>query len=318
LNPNDILVSVGNSIAGSFEQINTVYEFSPSGTLVQSIPFSYNGASYPATEYLRDIIVAPDGNLYGYNGTFSPYLTGYSPLSNTFTNTTAAQWSSVNGTHLGGIGAYQNYIFATDMMTFNGGEANGIVRFDLSSHTSTRFGIGTDYGDLSLGLDGKVYAVPEFSSSVSVFNPVTMAPVRTVSLAVSGAITIDQLGRFFVANGSTIYRLNSSGAIELSLDTHVNGGGFADIDVDADGNLVACQDNGQVVLTTANLTSFTTFQAVHDPNAIDWTVFVSFARPVPEPDSATLVVLSVTGFVALYAWRRWRTERGRTASSLTC
>src|SRR4051794_27735884 len=68
--PNSILISIGNAIAGASTQRDTVYEFTPSGTLVQSVPFNYNGSSYPNAEYLRDIIVAPGGTLYGYNGTF--------------------------------------------------------------------------------------------------------------------------------------------------------------------------------------------------------------------------------------------------------
>src|SRR4051812_37476103 len=74
LNPNDILVSIGNSLAGSFVQLDSVREFTPAGSLVQTIPFNYNGGSYPSTDYLRDIVVDPNGQIQAYNGTFSPFL----------------------------------------------------------------------------------------------------------------------------------------------------------------------------------------------------------------------------------------------------
>lgn len=309
--PNNILISIGNAIAGSFTQRNTVYEFTPSGALVQSVPFNYNGSSYPATEYLRDIIVAPGGTLYGYNGTFSPYLTGYQPATNTFTHTTAAGWSTVNGVSLGGIGAFQNYIYVTDMNT-NGGAANGIVRFDTTSNTSVRFGTGFDYTDLSVGLDGKLYAAySSFGNTIlNVYDPATTALLRTVTLSVNGVIAVDQLGRIFVGSGTTIYRLNSLGLVEASLDSGVHGGGFLDIDVSLTGALVLSQEDTEIVLSDSSLTSSTSFRALNDPNVLDWTVFVSFAQPVPEPGTVWLVVPAL-GFAFLScASRRILRQRG--------
>src|SRR5437870_761873 len=67
INPNNILVSIGNAVAGSAVQFNSVREFTPAGSLVQTIPFNYNNGSYPATEYLRDIVVDRDGSIAGYN-----------------------------------------------------------------------------------------------------------------------------------------------------------------------------------------------------------------------------------------------------------
>ena len=60
IDPNNILVSVPFGFAAVGPPLNVLKEFTPGGTLVQTIPFNYNGATYPGTENLRDIVVGPD------------------------------------------------------------------------------------------------------------------------------------------------------------------------------------------------------------------------------------------------------------------
>src|SRR6476660_2498038 len=130
IDPNNILVSIRS----------TVREFTPAGLLVQTIPFNYGGREYPGNppiEGLRDIVVDQYGWIDSFNGYWNPYMSRYSPVSNTFTHMTFPGWSTING-GTGGIAAYKNFVFATDKNT-SPGTANGIVRFDVFNNSVARF-----------------------------------------------------------------------------------------------------------------------------------------------------------------------------------
>jgi hypothetical protein len=89
IDPNNILVSVQRSVR----------EFTPAGSLVQIIPFNYGGREYPGNpgiEGLRDIVVDQYGWIDSFNGYRNPFLTRYSPASNTFTHKTFPGWSTSN------------------------------------------------------------------------------------------------------------------------------------------------------------------------------------------------------------------------------
>lgn len=310
INPNDILVSIGNSLAGTFIQYNSVREFTPNGTLVQTIPFNYNGATYPSTEYLRDIAVSSDGSIQAYNGTFAPFMTTYSPISNTFTNRTFDGWNTVNNVTFGGIATFGNFVYATDMQTF-GSQANGIVRFDLSTNTATRFANGFDFIDLNIGLDGKLYGFRDGGQSVDVFDPVTLGLLRTIQLPQLSdslrSIAVDQNGRLFVSGlGGTVYRFDSNGNLQISAPTGFNF--LTDIDIDALGRLILGQEAGRVIMSDSNLSSFTSFLAINDPNASAWTTFVSFAEPIPEPSSLWMFVAGLGASVVATRSLRGRGE----------
>src|SRR5436190_14846720 len=81
IDPNNILVSVRHSIR----------EFTPAGALVQIIPLNYGGREYPGVppnplrEDPADIAVDQYGWIDCFNGYWNPFLTRYSPDSNTFT-----------------------------------------------------------------------------------------------------------------------------------------------------------------------------------------------------------------------------------------
>ena len=137
-----------------------------------------------STEYqdLRGLTVDPSGNVNIYDGTFTPYLDTLKPANSTWSYQTYPGWSTVNNISYGEVAAYKNYVFASDMFTYNGGEPNGIVRFDTSDGLTVRFAQGTDFIQVALGLDGLIYGLGG-SGDVHVFNPDTLAPVRTFSLS---------------------------------------------------------------------------------------------------------------------------------------
>lgn len=286
ISPNNILVSIGNLVDGRGANENSVREFTSSGALVQTIRFNYNGTAYPITESLRDIVVDRDGSVASYNGSFNPFLTRYSSISGAFTHTTVAGWNTINNIRYGGIAAYRNFVFATDMHTFSGGEADGIVRFDTSSNTAIRFAAGADFIDLNIGLDGNLYALTSEQAPIRVYDPISMALLRQIPLPTTiysnGGIrnvAADQTGRLFVCDtGDTVHRLSASGTLEASQPT-----GFfslTDIDIDETGRLIIGEGGGRVILGESTLTNpFTSFVAITSFFAREWTIFVSFARP---------------------------------------
>jgi hypothetical protein len=269
-----------------------VLEFTPEGSLVQTIPFNYNNTVYPATEHIRDIIVDQTGSIASYNGTFAPLLTRCFPTSRSFTHLSYLGWSTVNNLYYGGIAAYQNFIFVTDMSTFNGGEPSGIIRFDTSNNTAARFADGHGYTNLSMGLDGKLY------TPGTVYDPATMEVLRQFSLPTSitsqdsiRTITADQTGRLFLCGDQKVYRLSQNGTLEASRSTGFSG--LRDMNIDESGRIVVGQGGGRVIIGDTSLeNNFTSFQAFTNPG----TIFVSFARPMRalSPDPSPIPMASPT------------------------
>jgi hypothetical protein len=276
VNPN-VLVSMANSVR----------EFTPTGALVRKIPFNYNNGPYQEAECLRDMVVGPDGSIDTFNGTFSPFFTRYSPSSKTFTHTNFSGWSTINALSYGGIAAYQSFVYVTDMATYGTwlDSASGIVRFDQATNSAARFLDGIEFIDLTMGLDGYLYALTE--TYIYVYHPVTMGRVRRIFLPAvlpAGAdirgIAVDQTGRIFLAElyTGTVFRMNSSGTIEMSGSTGSNN--LLDIDIDETGRLILGQRFGQVILGDSTLNSFTSFNAFSGSESGSAT-FVAFAHSVP-------------------------------------
>src|SRR3954464_6253905 len=108
LDPNNILVSIEDQVR----------EYTPSGTLVQTIQFDYGGRPYygccPGGENLRGIVVDQYGWIDSFNGKFYPLMSRYLPTSGAFTTMGFPEWSASNSVNLGTIAAIQNFVFAAD------------------------------------------------------------------------------------------------------------------------------------------------------------------------------------------------------------
>jgi len=286
INPDDILVSIGRpALWGGLK--NEVREFTPAGSLVQVISFDYNHGNYPQTEYLRDIVVDQDQSIAAYNGSFAPFLTCYSSILLTSEHSTLAGWSTANVSSYGGIAAYKHFVYVTDMLTGSGGQASGIIRFDTSNNTAIRFAEGTDFKDVNMGLDGKLYAVLNSRGLINVYNPETMGFLRQIFVPAIftfnediRGVAVDQAGRLFICGWhDMVFRLDGTGALEVSRST-----GFfnlTDIDINETGRLIIGSggpENGKVILTDSTLNSFSSFVAITDSNS--YVLFVAFARPV--------------------------------------
>jgi hypothetical protein len=97
LDPNNILVSNGQTYGGPASS-NSVLEYTPSGSFVQAIGFTYGNHAFYRNEYLRGIAVDPYGAIAGYNGTFYPFLSRVFPDTGVAAHATFPGWSVEGGT----------------------------------------------------------------------------------------------------------------------------------------------------------------------------------------------------------------------------
>lgn len=320
LTPGDILVSSTQDL-----QTNVLREYTPTGSLVQtfSVPIAPGGDSF-----IRGIATDSAGNVQIYNGTFSPYLTTLNPSSDSFSNHTLSGWSTINNIYFGGIAVNGNYAYATDMSTANGGEPNGIVRFDLTNFSATRFASGSangqgDYTTVSLGLNGMLYAPwpggSPVGNHIDVINPVTMT-TTTITLPflfqVSG-VTADQSGNIYAVGAlgdGHIYKLDSNGNVLGSIAT-----GFSDLNglkLSNSGQLLTASSDGEVILTNTSFSQLSSFSVGSQITTFDAFVTPPTVASVPEPASLTLMAIGL-GVVAFRITRR-RHGRGAAPRPFPC
>lgn len=306
----NIYVAVG-TISGGIanpEQQNLVREFTPDGNLIRSIPFKYNGGSYGGSEWLRDIAVDLSGNIFAYNGTFAPYLTKYSQSTKSFSDRTYPGWSYERYLQGGSLALFASYAFACDLdssVDDPAGKPSGIVRFDLSTQTASRFADGIDMWELNVGLDGRLYGLYSDIYGhwfVNEYDPSTAQLLTTVAVPADiggndppGAIAVDAAGKIYLAGHyGAIYRLDPSGNLEASLAT-----GFpaiTDIEIDETGRIVATTSEGYALIGYSKLDApFSYLAAISDPNVIGWTMNVALGPLSGGSSSGVGPVVRVTG-----------------------
>ena len=184
-------------------------------------------------------------------------------MSNT---TFSGGWSTVSGITYGGLAAYGNYVFATDMKAAQN-TSSGIIRFNINDHSAQLFAAGTGYIQVTMGQDGLLYAQypggSPFGYNVDVFDPNTMTLLRTISLGFSDFtnIAVDPNGNIFavVLGDFNIYEFNKGGTLVKTFSTSVDG--FSGININAFGQLEAISGYGSpdtVLFTDTSLDSHTT------------------------------------------------------------
>jgi hypothetical protein len=259
-------------------------EFTPSGALVRSVVVPPGGPQQEA----HDLIADPTGDVLVFNGTANPYLSTYDADTGSWSQRTLSGWST-SGLSSGGIALAGNRVFATDMMTSGSGTPRGIVWFDRVTGASGRFATNFNPIDLTVGKDGKLYALDSFGA-IQVFNTQSLALQRTLTLPgnIGGAtqwyagIAVNTNGDIFAATSSNkiVHRFNTNGVLQNSVSVPGPGGFFGwltDIDLSDDGQLAVGTTSGHIVRMTAGLTNVT-YQTVSNT-----TTFVAFAPPSGPP-----------------------------------
>ncbi len=301
LTPGDILVSSTTDF-----QTSVLREYTTTGTLVQtfSVPIAPGGDAF-----IRGIATDGTGKVQIYNGTFSPYLTTLDPTgSGSFSNHTFSGWSTVNDLNFGGVVVNGNYAYASDMATSGAGGPNGIVRFDLTNFSGTRFASGPangsgDYITVGMGINGLLYAPwpggsPE-GDNIDVINPVSMTKTTIILpflFQVSG-VTADQAGDIYAVGAlgdGRIYKLDSNGNVLAIISTGFTG--LTGLEVSNSGQLLTASSNGEVILTNTSFSQLTSFSVGSQITTFD--TFVTPFSSVPEPASLTLVAIGLGGIVA--------------------
>jgi hypothetical protein len=246
IRPQDILVSTNN--AGS--TLTLIDEYTTSGLLVQQF-------AAPATEEARDLIVDENGQIQLYNGTFSPTLTTVDPATGNNSEQTIAGLSTVNNVSFGGIATFHQFVYLTDMATAGAGAPQGVVRVDLTDRSWQRFAGDKQFQDLTIGGDGLLYGLDGSGlpgNQITVYNPVTMAQVRSFSLPFNDyrGIAVSATGDVFASGwDGTISHFDGTGKLLASVATGVNN--LSSIDLRSDGTLVAGSRFSQIVLTDTSL-----------------------------------------------------------------
>jgi hypothetical protein len=262
---------------------NRLQEYQQNGTQVSAIlvPNPPNQGS----DESRGVTVDSFGKVDIYNGTFDPYLATYTPATNSWTQQTFPGWSTVNNVTYGGVTAFQNFVFASDMNT-GGAPENGIVRFDLSGGPTVRFANGIDFIDVTMGLDGLIYG--DTGQSVFVYDPLTLAPIRNFNLPLFDvrSIAVDASGNILAAQyEKTVTKLDPSATQVLASETfpngpHGEGEALVSIALDTDGQVAVGDRWGRFFITDESLASFTPV-TVHAYTIYEPTVFVTFNHYIP-------------------------------------
>jgi hypothetical protein len=305
--PGNLIASV-NEFTGSSGAPRYLAEYTTTGIRRQRFPsVPQPGGTGPTTEFLRDVLHGPGNAVYVYNGTFNTTLTRLDLQTGSYTQQTIAGFSTVNNLTFGGLAQMGQYVFATDMQTFNaGGEPQGIIRFDTLGGAPIRFAETIQPSDLNMGADGFLYALNGAGSpnpQVFRYDPNTFALQAVVPILFEDnrAVAVTADGSIFIATGNgMIRRYSSTGALQLSLQ--VSNAFFGDIDISADGRIaLGTAGSGEIVLTDTTLTSFTRFRATDSTSGGN--VFVAWAQ-VPEPSTYALSVLGLASLIAVARRRR--------------
>ena len=282
--PGDILVS-NSPLTGGVPQL---LEYTVFGQLVRQ-----HDLPVPEAGGARDLVTDAQGNVRIFNGTFEPRLTTYDSHAAGFVadDIQFAGWSTADVPTQGGIASYRNYLYATDTKTQDDARTErGIVRYNLATETFERF--HSEHGDiidLNIGLDGLLYTLgpadKPIGTVVRQYDPVTMQLLKTISLPSNRrAIAVDANGDIYAANPDIQrYTVNSviNAAMAVGQPLSDRGlGELSDIDLDADGRLLAAYTNGHILVTDRNFTAVFTF-LTQASDGRNFAAFVSPARPLP-------------------------------------
>ena len=275
------------------EAKHTITEYSYSGYPQRTITVPYPGTnpySTLGTEYPRNVTQAPDGSLWVFNGTFSPYISNVPTSGSPWTNYANQLFEIANNLSYGGIAVSGTTVFVTNDLLGGFPSSFAILAYDVDTGTPTQMGAAGSTA-LNIGQDGMLYAVDDSYTStttVSVYNPTTLALVKHVTL--SGSTERDLRGVTALASGHIIiatwdghvqeYDANGSFLRQIQLgQSPPTDAELMNVSIGADGSYLAGSRFGWVYMVNPELTAYTTF----NPNPAINEQDITFANPVLAP-----------------------------------
>ncbi len=190
-------------------------------------------------------------------------------------NVRSGRWQRVTGAlqDFPAAPGEQTYVFAlpSDLADFIAGGNHGALNLRIAD---PRPGAATH----RLHLDQLIL---QGGTVVRQYNPVTMDLLKTLTLPGSHrAIAVDANGDMFAA-GPEIHRYTKDGVpVGTPLDVG-DAGELCDIDLDANGRLLAAASDGHILVTDRKFTSLVTFMT-RPSDGMNFAAFVSPDRPLPK------------------------------------
>ncbi|WP_338846942.1 PEP-CTERM sorting domain-containing protein [Massilia sp. W12] len=249
---------------------------------------------------LRGVAMGEKGVVHMFNGTFTPRMTSLDSNNGSIkSNLGMNGWSTVNNISYGGIGVYGNSVFVSDMFTYSGGEASGIVMFNLKNGESSRFATNRSYTDLTVGRNGLLYAL---NGNVDVYDPNSLRLLKTINLSGNydaRGVAVDRSGNLFAVDMyGGLAQYDAQGALKKQ----INFGGFmTDIDVNDQGMLAIADRSSNISLLNSNLE----LVQRHSLSYRDSPYHLAFVQtPVPEAETWAMLGAGLSGLIALARRRR--------------
>jgi hypothetical protein len=201
------------------------------------------------------------------------------------------------------------------MTTAGTGAPNGIIRFDTDTFAAKRYLSGTengqgDYTKVTLGQDGLLYAsyppLHPGNNMLDVIDPSSFRILRTVYLPDSHTPTsfpitytgfaVDAQGNIYATEGEDwgegISKFSPQGVWLKYLEVNISYPWLHDLALSPNGELLTLSQDGDVVMTTTDLDSYTSFRN----SLLGFNEgFVAWAQAVPEPAALWYVCCSCSG-----------------------
>ena len=295
LTPGNLIVSVNDFTGGEFPP-TFLAEYTTAGTRVQKIadvPQAPTPVGFQGLSEARGNVLAPDGKSIDlFNASSDSYLANYNLTTKTWTQQTTAGWGPVGNISYGAVGAFGQYVFASNTNPADG----GILRFDTTGPTIDHFGPKAGIINLSVDPKGTVYALD--GQNVYEFNGSTLASLGKVGVGFEDnrAVAAAADGTLYVASWTgDIQHFSATGTLLGTLSIP-GGDNFESIAINYATGQIALGTGftGRVVITDLALDKFTSFVATDSVN-LGGEAFVSWVstQAVPEPSSLTLLGVAV-------------------------
>jgi hypothetical protein len=253
------------------------------GALVETLPVPYDGTRPASDTAVRGTAVDRDGRLVVFNGAAAAQVSTYDPAAAAWTHRQAPKLNALpSPSPSGSVATVGSYQFAADVRQNTANPENGIVRLNAAAPETVHFQntaptLTGNTQAVTRGHDGLLYALTNFpANTVKVYNPYSLAPLRTVTLPLPSAtsLVVGPTGEMYASSNGSVYAFAPDGTLLRSLAVP----GAAGLDLAVDGSLIVGSSVSGIHLTSTALTTYN--QVV--PNGGFSQQFVSFAVPAPQ------------------------------------